>query len=115
MIGSVLVVLGALVQTWSSSLGMFIGGKILLGCGVTTVQLGAPVLVAELSHPKERATVTTFYNSSIYLGYVVGAWITFGIIKLDSQWQWKIPTLLQIVPSCYQIALIWFCPESPRW
>ncbi|EMC96871.1 hypothetical protein BAUCODRAFT_34267 [Baudoinia panamericana UAMH 10762] len=115
VIGALLIVIGALIQTWASDLGMFIGGKILLGCGVSTVQLGAPVLVAELSHPKERATVGTFYNTSIYLGYVVGAWITFGVAKMNNQWQWKIPTLLQILPSAYQLALIWFCPESPRW
>lgn len=94
---------------------MFIGGKIILGCGVTTSQLGAPVLVAELSHPKERATVGTFYNSSVYLGYVVGAWITFGVAKMTTQWSWKIPTLLQMAPSLYQLCIIWFCPESPRW
>ncbi len=29
--------------------------------------MGAPVLVTELSHPKERVSVTTFYNTSIVL------------------------------------------------
>lgn len=115
VLGGILIIIGALIQNFSSSLGMFIGGKIVLGCGVTTVQLGAPVLVAELSHPKERATVGTFYNTSVYLGYVVGAWITFGVAKMTTPWSWKIPTLLQMAPSVYQLCLIFFCPESPRW
>ena len=115
VIGAVVIIIGAIVQVFATDLWMFIGGKIVLGFGVTTVQMGAPVLVTELSHPKERATVSTFYNTSIYLGYVVGAWVTFGVTKINSEWQWKLPTLLQIVPSVYQLALIGFCPESPRW
>ena len=115
VLGAVLIIIGALIQNFSSTLAMFIGGKIVLGLGVTTVQLGAPVLVAELSHPKERATVGTFYNTSIYLGYVIGARITYGVAKMTTQWSWKIPTLLQMAPSAYQLILIYFCPESPRW
>lgn len=111
VIGAVIIIIGAVIQVFARDLWMFIGGKIVLGFGVTTVQMGAPVLVTELSHPKERASVSTFYNTSVYLGYVVGAWITFGVTKIDSEWQWKLPTLLQIVPSVYQLALIGFCPE----
>lgn len=49
------------------------------------------------------------------LGYAIGAWVTFGAYRITSQWAWRLPTLIQIVPSAYQLALIWFCPESPRW
>lgn len=115
VIGALIIIVGALIQNFASNLATFIGGKIVLGFGVTTVQLGAPVLMTEMSHPKEREIVTTFYNSSVYLGYVVGAWVTFGVRAIESDWQWKIPTLLQMAPSVYQLLLIWFSPESPRW
>ena len=114
-IGALIVIVGALVEFFSRSLSMFIGGKVIIGLGSTFVQLGAPVLVTELTHPKERAKVTTIYNTGIYLGYVIGAWVTFGCIKISTDWQWKLPTILQVIPSVYQLALIWFCPESPRW
>ncbi|KAM0324929.1 hypothetical protein ACHAQA_007895 [Verticillium albo-atrum] len=115
VIGGIFIAIGALVQNFAPNLMAFIGGKMILGFGVTTVQLGAPVLVTELSHPKERTIMTTFYNTSVYLGYVVGAWVTFGVRNIDNDWQWKIPTLLQIAPSAYQLVLIFFSPESPRW
>ncbi|KAH6672663.1 general substrate transporter [Plectosphaerella plurivora] len=115
VVGSIFIIIGTLIQFFSPNLMTFVGGKIVLGFGVTTVQLGAPVLMAELSHPKERTVVTTFYNTSVYLGYVVGAWITFGVTNIQTEWQWKIPTLLQAAPSLYQLALIYFSPESPRW
>ncbi|KAK2746479.1 hypothetical protein FQN57_003105 [Myotisia sp. PD_48] len=114
-IGSIIIMAGVLVEFFAITLDMYIGGKIVLGMGSSLIQMGAPVLITELSHPKERVSVTTFYNTSIVLGYVVGAWATFGCYRIPSQWAWRLPTLIQIIPSAYQLTLIYFCPESPRW
>jgi sugar porter (SP) family MFS transporter len=114
-IGSVIIIAGALIELFATSLAMYIGGKIVLGVGSSMIQMGAPVLVSELSHPKERVRITTFYNTSVVLGYVIGAWGTFGCAKINGSWAWKLPTLIQVLPSAYQFTLIWFCPESPRW
>ncbi|KAJ5610637.1 hypothetical protein N7510_007356 [Penicillium lagena] len=114
-LGSVVIITGVIIEFFATSLNMYIGGKIVLGAGSSLIQMGAPVLVTELSHPKERVQVTTFYNTSIVLGYVIGAWATFGCNKITSQWSWRLPTLIQVLPSAYQFCLIWFCPESPRW
>lgn len=114
-LGSIVIITGVLIEFFATSLDMYIGGKIVLGFGSSLIQMGAPVLVTELSHPKERVQITTFYNTSIVLGYVIGAWATFGCYRIQSQWAWRLPTLIQIIPSVYQGALIFFCPESPRW
>jgi sugar porter (SP) family MFS transporter len=114
-LGSIIIIAGVIVEFFATSLDMYIGGKIVLGIGSSLIQMGAPVLVTELSHPKERVRMTTFYNTSIVLGYVIGAWATFGCYRINSQWSWRLPTLIQIVPSAYQLLLIFFCPESPRW
>ncbi|KAF5713954.1 hexose transporter [Fusarium globosum] len=113
--GSVVIIAGVMVQLFATSLNMFIGGKIVLGIGSSLIQMGAPVLVTELSHPKERVQITTLYNTNIVLGYVIGAWATYGCFRIPNQWSWKLPTLVQVVPSAYQLILIFFCPESPRW
>ena len=34
---------------------------------------------------------------------------------MTSNWGWRIPSFLQIVPSLLQAFFIWFLPESPRW
>lgn len=114
-VGSVIIITGVLVEFFATSLNMYIGGKIVLGIGSSFIQMGAPVLVTELSHPKDRVQITTFYNTSIVFGYVIGAWATYGSYRIPNQWSWRLPTLIQIVPSAYQLCLIFFCPESPRW
>ena len=72
MIGAVIIIGSAIMQTFSTSHNMFIGAKMILGFGTSVVQMGAPVLITELSHPKERAIVTSLYNTSVVLGYVIG-------------------------------------------
>ncbi|KAG5920960.1 hypothetical protein E4U42_006024, partial [Claviceps africana] len=114
-LGSLVIMVGVLIETFASSLDMYIGGKMVLGFGSGLVQMTAAVLVTELSHPKERVRVTTFYNTSLVLGYVVGAWATYGCLGIPNQWSWRLPTLLQMVPSAYQLGLIFLSPESPRW
>ncbi|EHK43784.1 uncharacterized protein TrAtP1_008198 [Trichoderma atroviride] len=114
-LGSIFIIAGVLLEFFATSLHMYIGGKIVLGFGSSLIQMGAPVLVTELSHPKERVQVTTFYNTSIVLGYVIGAWATYGCFRISGSWSWRLPTLIQIIPSAYQLGLIFFCPESPRW
>ena len=54
---------------------------------------------------------STFINSSHHSA----AWTTFGSFKIPSSWSWRLPSLLQGLPSILQVCLIWFAPESPRW
>ncbi|KAL3496355.1 putative MFS hexose transporter [Aspergillus germanicus] len=114
-IGAMLVVAMALMQTFSTSFGMFTGGKVILGLGSYFQQVAAPVLVTELAHPKQRVALTSLYNTSIFIGLIIGSWVTFGTYRIASQWAWKIPCILQIIIPSYQMVMIWLCPESPRW
>lgn len=34
---------------------------------------------------------------------------------MPTNWGWRIPSLLQMIPSALQLIFIWFLPESPRW
>lgn len=114
-LGSALMIVGAALQTASQNVGMFIGARFLLGFGLTFAANAAPLLVAELSYPTYRGPLTSMYNSMWYSGAIVAAWSTFGTFKIASSWSWRIPSLLQAVPSFLQFGLIFLCPESPRW
>lgn len=114
-VGAAIVVGMAIMQTFATNFNMFVGGKLLLGFGSNLQQLSAPILVAELAHPKHREFVTSIYNTSIFVGLIFGSWITFGTFRIDSDWSWKIPCLLQVVLPSYQVIMFWVCPESPRW
>lgn len=36
-------------------------------------------------------------------------------MQIEGNWSWRAVTLFQIIPSCIQIAFIYWVPESPRW
>jgi MFS family permease len=82
---------------------------------MTSLASAAPLLVTELAYPTARAPLTSTYNSLWYSGAIVAAWTTFGTFRIKNTWSWRIPSAIQGLPSVIQVALIWFCPESPRW
>lgn len=55
--------------------------------------------------------MTTFNSYAI----ISAALATYGTFRINSTWAWRLPSLLQGIPSVLQCALVLFAPESPRW
>ncbi|KAL1980821.1 hypothetical protein VTN96DRAFT_3516 [Rasamsonia emersonii] len=115
VIGSIIAIIGVAIQSASINFGMFVGARFIIGFGVMIDHGSAPLMVTELAHTQHRARLTAIYNSTWYFGSIVAAWVTFGTININSDWAWRIPSLLQAFPAVIQIALIWLLPESPRF
>ncbi|KZS87251.1 general substrate transporter [Sistotremastrum niveocremeum HHB9708] len=113
--GACVMLAGAIIQTASQTVGMFIGARFLLGFGLTFAANAAPLLVSELAYPTHRAQLTSLYNSLWYSGAIVAAWSTFGTFHIQNTWSWRVPSALQALPAIAQVLLIWLIPESPRW
>ena len=94
---------------------MYIAARIILGFGIPTCIVSGSSLIGELSHPNERPILTSLFNVSYFVGQIAAAGITFGTNSIPSNWGWRIPSLLQMVPSILQIVFIFLVPESPRW
>jgi sugar porter (SP) family MFS transporter len=113
--GSVIMIIGALIQGFSVNVGMYVVARLILGFGIPTCIVSASSLIGELGYPKERPILTSLFNVSYFVGQIVAAAICFGTNNIASDYAWKIPSWLQMVPSLVQVALIFFIPESPRW
>ncbi|KAK1091113.1 hypothetical protein LTR48_006957 [Friedmanniomyces endolithicus] len=109
LLGSSLIFLGVILQTVSTTIGMFIAARFIIGLGICYTQSCSPMLITELSHPQYRGKLTTIYNTLWYSGSIVAAWTTYGTLKMESQWSWKTPSVLQSFPSVIQLFLIWLC------
>ncbi|KAJ3039982.1 hypothetical protein HDV00_011537 [Rhizophlyctis rosea] len=94
---------------------MFIAARGLIGFGLGFACNAAPLLITELAYPTQRGPYTSLYNSTWYLGSIIAAWTTFGTFQIQSTWSWRIPSILQGLPSILQFFLILAVPESPRW
>ncbi|KAF9729451.1 Lactose permease 16 [Paraphaeosphaeria minitans] len=114
-IGSIIMILAVVLQSASINFQMFVAARFFLGFGVAIAHGSAPLLITELCHPQHRAIFTTIYNTTWYFGSIVAAWLTYGTNNIGSEWAWRIPSIVQALPSILQICCVWLVPESPRW
>lgn len=114
-IGCVIMIVGAILQAACQDLGTFMGGRALLGFGNSLAQISSPMLLTEIAHPQHRARLTTIYNCLWNVGALIVAWVSFGTNYIPNNWSWRIPALLQAIPSLVQVAFIYWVPESPRF
>ncbi|KAJ3510111.1 hypothetical protein NMY22_g16072 [Coprinellus aureogranulatus] len=115
VISSLIMVGGAVIQTCAYNFVMFLMARFVLGIGIPFAIVAASSLLGELSHPKERAIMGSLFNSCYFIGSIVAAGVTLGTFKMNSNWGWRLPSLLQVLPSALQIIFGFFLPESPRW
>ncbi|KAK0254028.1 hypothetical protein LTR91_010503 [Friedmanniomyces endolithicus] len=114
-IGSAIIIVGVILQTASQNFAMFFVARIVLGIGIPFCIGGASQLIAELTFPRHSAVLNGLFNESWYAGAIIAAGVTLGTFSRPDDWSWRIPSLLQMLPSLLQLTFIWFVPESPRW
>ena len=109
MIGCLIMLGGVVLQTIGINFGMLVASRFFIGFGVAIAHGASPLLLTELVHPQHRAIYTTIYNCTWYFGSIIAAWTTYGTNKMaeSNDWAWRIPTLIQAVPSCLQLFFIW--------
>ncbi|KAI1370695.1 MFS general substrate transporter [Hypoxylon crocopeplum] len=115
MAGSIILCIGAGLQAGSRNSDMFLASRWVLGFGIPFAIVNASSLIGELAYEKERPTMTSLFSSSWHVGAIVAAGATYGTFQMTNTWSWRLPSLLQLVPSLCQICSIPFCPESPRF
>jgi MFS family permease len=115
LIGSVFLLIGVALQGGANGFGMFVGGRLLLGFGMCITLSSAPLLIAELSHPQDRAILSTYMGCTYHSGAFIAAWTTYGTLQIPSDWAWRLPSSLQCVCTIIILAFLYWIPESPRW
>ncbi|GAA5869795.1 hypothetical protein JCM8547_005845 [Rhodosporidiobolus lusitaniae] len=118
-IGCLLVLAGALIGTFAKEHtdSMLMAGRALVGMGGSLLTVCSSLLVNELLHPRLRPVGAAFVLVFYYVGAIVSAWVSYGVIAagMTSSWSWRLPTLLQVVGPAFLFTGLFFTPESPRW
>ncbi|KAJ5641448.1 hypothetical protein N7490_005448 [Penicillium lividum] len=115
VIGSCILLLGVALQAASASYDMFVVARVLIGFGNTIQNMACPILASELAHPFQRTQIIGIQNTTGSLGQIMAAWVTYGTSFMVSSWAWRLPSLLQALSSIFQLVMMLFTPESPRW
>lgn len=78
----------------------------ILGFGIVFCIIAGSAMIGELSYPKERATMTSLFNASYFIGAITASAITIGTAELKTDWSWRLPSILQICPSLLQVSFV---------
>ncbi|KAJ5379853.1 uncharacterized protein N7496_002281 [Penicillium cataractarum] len=114
-LGIVINVIGAIVNSASTGLGMYIAGRVIMGIGIATTLTIASTLLQEIAHPRYRAPLGTIYTSIYYVAAVISAGICLGTRNIAGNASWRIPCYLQLIGPIATFIMTWTMPESPRW
>ncbi|KAG6850900.1 hypothetical protein H0H93_006726 [Arthromyces matolae] len=100
-LGSLIIIVGAVVVTVSKSTQYLLGGRFVLGFGVAITTTAAPAYVVEMSPPQWRGRLT--------------AGITIATGRMSGTVSFRAPLAIQIAPAGILLIFVYLLPESPRW
>ncbi|KAJ5292305.1 uncharacterized protein N7443_008258 [Penicillium atrosanguineum] len=115
--GTIVIILASIIQAASVQYGMFVFARVLLGVGSMLVVQPSPMLITELAYPTHRGKYTSAFWTMYYLGAILASWVSYGTQKhlAQSDWSWRVPSIVQAGFPIIQILFWWVIPESPRW
>ncbi|KAH4199126.1 hypothetical protein HBH42_053540 [Parastagonospora nodorum] len=115
-IGSVIMIIGAILQTASFGLAQLIVGRWITGFGNGMNTSTVPTWQSETSKPHRRGQMVMIEGSLIVFGVMLSYWIDLGFSFLEpSSIAWRFPIAFQIILAVFILIAIPGLPESPRW
>lgn len=114
-IGASIVLMGAIITCTAHGHSSYMAGRFWLGFGVAIARSAAPAYVAEIAPSPWRGPVVALYNSLWLVGAIIASGIANATGPMKSSLSWRLPLIIQVVPSSVVILFCLFLPESPRW
>lgn len=115
MIGAGFIIIGTIIQGTSTVAGSFMGGRFILGFGVSIAAAAGPMYVVEINHPAYRGRVGAMYNTLWFSGAIIASGAARGALNTGGDYSWRLITWLQMLFSGLIVLICLALPESPRW
>ncbi|RAH63149.1 sugar transporter [Aspergillus piperis CBS 112811] len=116
LIGTVLISIGAVIQTAAYSPAQFIVGRIVSGMGTGLNTSVIPVWQAETLPAKKRERFGAIQYVLVCTGTTISYWMAYALsYSANSVFQWRFLVAAQLVFAVLIMCLVPLMPESPRW
>ncbi|OTB05179.1 hypothetical protein M426DRAFT_57113 [Hypoxylon sp. CI-4A] len=115
MLGTSIMVVGAILQASATTLPHFIIGRVITGFGNGGNTSTVPTWQSETSRAHKRGKLVMIEGALITCGIMISYWIDLGFSFIDSSVSWRFPLAFQVAFCLFILSAIWNLPESPRW
>jgi sugar porter (SP) family MFS transporter len=113
--GSLIMIIGTIMQAASFEYGLFVGGRILGGIGNGMVTSTIPTWQSECARPERRGFLILLSGSLISGGIMISYWVVYGFYFLEGEVRWRFPIMFQSFFTILVMIGLLFLPDSPRW
>ena len=119
-LGSIIMIIGAILQSTAYTLAHLIVGRVFTGIGNGFNTSTVPTWQSECSKAHRRGQLVMVEGSLITLGIMISYWVDLGLSFADKNQQvasvaWRFPIAFQIVFAIIILVFVMLLPESPRW
>lgn len=115
MLGTSIMIIGAILQASATTLPHLIVGRIITGIGNGCNTSTVPTWQSETSKSHKRGKMVMIEGAQITAGIMISYWLDLGTSFASGSIAWRLPLAFQIVFCLFILAFIWNLPESPRW
>ncbi|RMY34170.1 hypothetical protein D0864_16735, partial [Hortaea werneckii] len=118
--GSIIMIIGTILQAAAHDYGTLIAGRIIGGIGNGMVTSTIPTWQSECAKPENRGRDIVTSGATIVFGIMIAYWVDYGFYFIPSgrsysSVRWRFPIMFQ---SFFTLLVMWallYLPDSPRW
>lgn len=115
IIGCVVFMIGVILQTASTALGLLVAGRLIAGFGVGFVSAIIILYMSEIAPRKVRGALVSGYQFCITIGILLASCVDYGTQnRLDTS-SYRIPIAIQMLWALILGIGLFLLPESPRY
>lgn len=113
--GSLIFVIGGLIQTFTQGLPSMIVGRFVSGIGVGFLSTIVPVYQSEISPPHNRGKLACIEFTGNIVGYSSSVWVDYASSFIESDVSWRLPLFIQCIMGSLLFLGSLVIVETPRW
>lgn len=113
--GCAIFLLGVILQTASSSLGLLVAGRLIAGFGVGFVSAIIILYMSEIAPRKVRGALVSGYQFCITIGILLASCVDYGTQNRTDSGSYRIPIAIQMLWAIILAVGLFLLPESPRY
>lgn len=115
ILGCGIFLIGVVLQTASSALGLLVAGRLVAGFGVGFVSAIIILYMSEISPKKVRGAIVSGYQFCITVGILLASCVDYGTQDYTNSGSYRIPIAVQMLWAIILAVGLFFLPESPRY